>query len=72
MFFFALALSVVFLLLLKNFARCMVYTMAILIYLVFIALIIIGIINGIWWMVIVFAVTILITTCLICCFRSQI
>lgn len=46
--------------------------MAILIYLVFIALIIIGIINGIWWMVIVFAVTILITTCLLCCFRSQI
>jgi hypothetical protein len=72
MFFLALALSIVFLILLKNFAKCMIYTLTILIYLVFIALVIFGLVYQIWWMVATFAALLLVITCIICCFRRQI
>lgn len=72
MFFFSIALAVIFLLLLKFFPKCMIYTMIGLIFCVFAALIVFGIINQIWWMVITFAITLAITACLLFCFRDRI
>ncbi len=71
MFFLSLVLAVAFMFLLKAFPKCMVYSMIGLIYLVFIALIILGIVNGIWWMVISFAVGLLLISCMLYCFRRQ-
>lgn len=72
MFFFSIALAMVFVFLLKKFPKCMVYSMIVLIYLVFITLIVLGIINSIWWMVITFAVTLLVMSCMLFCFRDKI
>lgn len=72
MFFFSLALSIFFVLMLKFFPRCMVYSMIGSIFCVYIALIVLGIINNIWWMVIVFAITIVITGIMLWCFWSRI
>lgn len=71
MFFFSIALAIIFVLLLKNFPKCMIYSMIGLIFCVYVALIILGIINQIWWMVIVFGITIIITAILLYCFRNQ-
>jgi hypothetical protein len=72
MFFFSLALAIAFIFLVKAFPKCVVYTMVAIIYIIFIALIVLGIINGIWWMVATFGVTILMISCIIYCFRSKI
>jgi hypothetical protein len=72
MFFFSLVLSIAFMLLLKAFPKCVVYTMITMIYLVFGALIVFGIINAIWWMVITFAVSLLVISCMLFCFRRDI
>jgi hypothetical protein len=50
----------------------MIYTLTILIYLVFIALVVFGLVYQMWWMVATFAALLLVTTCIICCFRRQI
>ena len=72
MFFFSLALSIVFMLLLKAFPKCMVYSMIAMIYLVFAALIVFGAINQIWWMVITFSISLFFISCMLCCFRKDI
>lgn len=72
MFAFALFLSIIYLVLLKNFPKCMIYTMIILIYIILIALIIVGAVNRQWWMVIVFGILTLILTCILYCFRDRI
>lgn len=72
MFVLSFVMSIVFLLLVKKFTKCMVYTLIVLFYLAVIALIVIGAINGYWWMVIVFGITLLITTCMLCCFKERI
>lgn len=72
MFFFSFALAIGFMFLLKQFPACMIYTFIGLIFLVFAGLIVFGAINQIWWMVIVFAVAILLTACMLWCFRSRI
>lgn len=50
----------------------MIYSMIVLFYCVLIALIILGIVNGIWWMVITFGIMILVVTCILCCFKDRI
>lgn len=72
MFFMSLALAIGFLFLIKAFPKCVVYTMIVLIYLVFAALIVLGIVNGIWWMVVTFAVSLLLITCMLWCFWGHI
>ena len=71
MFFLAIVLSILFMFLIKKFPKCMVYSMIVMIYLVFIALIVLGIINQIWWMVASFAISLLVITCILFCFRSS-
>lgn len=71
MFFFSLALAILYMFLLKTFPKCVVYTMIVLIYAIFIALIILGIINQIWWMVITFGITLLLISCMLWCFWDQ-
>lgn len=72
MFFLSIVLAIGYILLIKNFPKCMIYSMILLFYLVLVALIVLGIINQIWWMVITFGVIILITTCILFCFRDRI
>lgn len=72
MFFFSIALSIAFLFLLKLFPGCMIYTFIVLIFLVFAALIVFGAINQIWWMVIVFGISILLTALMLWCCRNKI
>lgn len=72
MFFFSIAVSIVFLFLLKLFPKCMIYTFIGLIFLVFAALIVFGAINKIWWMVIVFGIAILLTALMVWCCRNKI
>ena len=72
MFALSLVLSILYLLLIKRFPGCMIYTMIILLFLIFFALIVFGIITKNWWMVIVFGLTALILGCVLFCFRSRI
>lgn len=72
MFVLSLLLSIAFLLLVKAFPKCMIYTMIILIFLALAALIVFGIINQLWWMVIAFGITILGLGCVLFCYRSRI
>ena len=72
MFALSFVLSILYLLLIKRFPKCMIYTMIALFFLLLLALIIIGIYYKIWWMVIAFGISILIMGCLLFCFRKRI
>lgn len=72
MFFLSLVLAIIFLFMVKKFPKCMIYSLIIVFYLVLIALIILGIVNGIWWMVATFGVILLVISCVLYCFRSRI
>lgn len=72
MFFLSIILAIIFLFMVKKFPKCVIYSLIILFYCVLIALIILGIVNGIWWMVATFGVLILVVTCVLYCFRDRI
>lgn len=72
MFFLSLILAVGFIFLVKKFPKCMIYSMIVAFYLILVALIVLGIINGIWWLVITFGVMLLVTSCILFCFRDRI
>lgn len=72
MFFFSLVLAILYIFLIKTFARCMVYTMIILIFLCYAALIVFGAINKLWWMVIVFGIAVILTALMLWCFWGRI
>jgi hypothetical protein len=68
MFCFSLIIAVIFLFLIHKFPRCMIYTMIILIFLVYAALIVFGALYHIWWMVIVFSITLVVNAIVLKCF----
>lgn len=71
MFGLSIVVSVIFLLLVKKFPKCMVYTMIVLTILLLIALIIFGIIKSNWWLVIVCGIFLLVTIiALACCWKK--
>lgn len=72
MFFFSLVLAVLYIFLIKKFTRCMVYSMAVLIFIIYAALIVFGAINGLWWMVIVFGLAVVFTALMLWCFWGRI
>lgn len=72
MFFLSIVLAIIFLLMVKKFPKCVIYSLIILFYLVLVALIVLGIVSGIWWMVATFGVILLVITCVLYCFRDRI
>lgn len=72
MFVLSLVIAIAFLLLLKNFPGCMVYTMIVLIIILFVALIVLGIVYEIYGLSIGFGIALLILIIVLFCFRDKI
>lgn len=65
-------LSITFVFLCSKFPKCVVYTAIITTFILYIAIIVLAIIAGVWALAIVTIVVALITACLLYCFRKQI
>ena len=72
MFALSLVISIIFLILLKNFPKCMVYSMIILVLLIFAGLIIFGIVKQIWGLAIGFGIALVILIIVLFCLRDKI
>ena len=67
----SLVIAILFVLLLKNCAACMVYGMIVLVFLVMIVVIVIAAIEGAWGLSIGFGVALLLMAIVLCCFWSR-
>ncbi len=67
----AIVLSIIFVFLSAKFPRCVVYTGIIFTFVLYLTLIVLGIIIGVWALVIVVALVALINACVLWCWRDK-